>query len=217
MRIEVDHHRRTNRETLAEALRIEEQIGFGIIGKAAWEVTRREIIHPEVEGLENFATFRKHLIDGGTGIIYLKDPLSKIAIPLAAGVVEKHVTSLDHVGVFVSRRQVDWHQGAHLPNLAQHLLLESIWGTYPGIKMFRVVQEKDRETYPDWAEYNDNSYEQAGDFAEIAGDVMVVTPEGERTPNGLGEAKIGFAAHYLGKPEKPPWQCQLPYLKELPG
>lgn len=189
-----ERHRRTNRETLAQAFEIEQQIACKAIGKVAWEVTRERIVHPEVEGLENFAIFRKHLENGGTGILYLKDPLKKTAIPLAAAVVESQITSLDHLGVFVSRRQVDWRQGKHLPNFTQHLLLESIWGTYPGVTMIRLVQPKDRGIYPDWAGFNDESYKRAEKFAKTPGNIMVVTPEGERNPNGLGEAQIGFAA-----------------------
>jgi hypothetical protein len=192
MKIEVDHHRRTNIETLAQAFSLEQQLVGGAIGKALWEITRREIVHPEIEGAENFAIFRKHLENGGTGILYLKDPTEKITVPLAASAVESNLTSLDHAGVLVSRRQVDLSIG--VPNLIQHLLLESWWGVSPGITIIPVVQKKDRERYPDWAEYNEKAYNRASVFAETPGNIMVVTPEGERSPHGLGEAQMGFVA-----------------------
>jgi len=59
--------------------------------------------------------------------------------------------------------------------------------------MIRVVQEKDRERYPDWAEYNDKAFRRAADFIKTPGNVFIITPEGERNPNGLGEAQAGFA------------------------
>jgi hypothetical protein len=194
MRIEVDHHRCTNRETLAQAFSLEKQLAGGAIGKVLWDFTRREIVHPEAEGLENFATFRKHLENGGTGILYLKDPTEKITVPLAASAAEANLVPLDRLGLFVSRRQVDWHQGKHVPNYIQHLLLESFWGNYPGVTMIRLVQPKDRDIYTDWAKYNPEAYARAEAFAKTPGNIMVVTPEGERNPNGLGKAQIGFAA-----------------------
>lgn len=163
-------------------------------GKAIWEYTRKNIVHPEIEGEANFAIAKAHLEAGGSIIAYLKDPLKKTAVPLAASAIESNLASIDHLGVFVSRRQVDWHMGKHYPNLIQHLLLESFWGNYPGVTMIRVVQEKDRESYPDWAQFNDKAYQRAAAFAKTPGNIFVVTPEGERNPNGLGEAQIGFVA-----------------------
>lgn len=113
---------------------------------------------------------------------------------MAASAVEANLVPLDRLGLFVSRRQVDWHQGKHVPNYIQHLLIESFWGNYPGVTIIRVVQEKDRETYPDWVKYNDEAIKKAEAFAKTRGNIMVVTPEGERNPNGLGKAQIGFAA-----------------------
>lgn len=191
-RIEVDHRRKTNRETLAEALSIEKQIACGAIGKAAWEFTRREIVHPEIEGAENFAIARAHLQAGGSILAYLKDPNDKRGTPLGGVAIEKSLTSLDHAGVLVSRRQVDSNIG--VPNLIQHLLLESFWGVSPGITMIPVVQEKDRVRYPDWADFNNKAVAKAEEFVTIPGNVLGVTPEGERNPDGLGEANIGFVA-----------------------
>lgn len=194
MRIEVDHHRRTNRETLAQAFALEKQLASGVIGKSAWEFTRERIVHPEVEGIENFAIARAHLEAGGSIIIYLNDPIEKKGVPLVASAIEDNLTPLNHTGVFVSRRQVDWRQGKHVPNYIQHLLLETFWGEYPGVTMIRIVQEKDREKYPDWAEFNNKAYKRGGKFATTQKNVFAITPTGERNPNGLGEAHIGFAA-----------------------
>jgi hypothetical protein len=166
----------------------------GVIGRAAWEFTRREIVHPEIEGAENFAIAKTHLKAGGSILLYLKDPTKKITVPLAASAVETELAPLDRLGLFVSRRQVDWRQGNHLPNIAQHLLLETFWGQYPGVTMIRVVQEKDRGKYPDWAKYNPEAYARAKAFLKTPGNIFVVTPEGERHPEGFGEAQIGFAA-----------------------
>ena len=184
---------RTNRETLSLALSLEKQIVGAAMGKATWEIARKTL-HPEVEGVENFAIARAHLRAGGSIIIYLNDPTEKTGVPLVANAIETNLVSLDHAGVFVSRRQVDWRQGKHIPNYAQHLLLESFWGEYPGVTMIRTVQEKDRWRYPDWAEFNAKGYKRAEKLATTKGNAFAITPTAERNPNGLTKAHIGFAA-----------------------
>jgi hypothetical protein len=189
MRIEVDHSKPA---TIAQAFSLEKQIAGTVMGKATWEIARKAL-HPEVEGVENFAIARAKLKAGKSMLLYLKDPLDKKATPLGGAAVESNLEALDHAGLFVSRRQVDWHQGNHVPNYMQHLFLESFWGNYPGITMIRVVQPKDRDRYPDWAEYNDEAYKRAAAFLKTPGNVFIITPEGERNPDGLGEAQAGFA------------------------
>jgi hypothetical protein len=191
MRLEaLDHHRRTNRQTLAQTFSLEQQLTGGIIGAAGWAIARR-VLRPQVEGIENFTAAKKHLTEDGSVLIYANDPLEKKSVPATAVVVEKHLAPISHVGVFVSRRQVDKNLG--IPNRIQHYLLMDIFAISPGITMIPIVQEKDREKYPDWAEFNAKAEKRMQEFANTPGNVSVITPGGERTPK-LQTAKIGFAA-----------------------
>jgi len=77
-----------------------------LIGATSWAITRR-VLHPQAEGIENFAISRRHLIEGGSVLIYANDPLEKKSVPATAIAVEDHLISINHLVVFVSRRQVD--------------------------------------------------------------------------------------------------------------
>jgi hypothetical protein len=197
MRIEVNHHMPT---TLAQAFSIEQQIAGGIIGAASWKIAR-QALKPQVEGAEHFTVAKKHLAENGSVILYANDPLEKKSVPATAKVVEDHLTSLDHLAVFVSRRQVDKKLG--LPNRLQHYFLIDLWGISPGVKMIPITQKKDRERYLDWAEFNAAAEKTANEFvnAPRGGNVFMVTPGGERSPQ-LQKAKIGFAALFRATKEK---------------
>ena len=67
------------------------------------------------------------------------------------------------------------------------------WAKSPGVTMIPIVQEKDRWRYPDWVEFNTAAEAEGKELAKTSGNVIVITPGGERTPK-LQEAKIGFAA-----------------------
>lgn len=161
-----------------------------IIGAATWELARK-IVHPEIEGAENFAIAREHLQNGGSIIVYSNDPLKKTEIPLVGVAIEANLTSIDHLGAFVSRRQVDKSIG--LPNRIQHIILIDKWGKYPGVTMIPVVQPIDRERYSDWVEFNDSAIGIAKVFSKIPGNVFVITPEGHRSKTGLLEGEVGLA------------------------
>jgi 1-acyl-sn-glycerol-3-phosphate acyltransferase len=161
-----------------------------IIGAATWELVHK-IVHPEIEGKDNFTLAREHLQRGGSLIIYANDPLKKTDIPLLGIAIETNLTSIDRLGVFVSRRQVD--QSIGIPNRIQHFILMDKWAKHPGVTMIRVVQPKDRERYPDWAQFNNTAFEEAKAFAKISGNVFTITPEGQRSKTGLLEAEIGLA------------------------
>lgn len=165
------------------------------MGQATWELTRK-IVHPEIEGAENFAIAREHLQNGGTIIVYSNDPLKKTEIPLVGVTIESHLTSIDHLAGFISRRQVD--QSIGIPNKIQHLILMDIWARYPGVRMIPVVQPKDRGRYPDWEEFNAAAYEEAKTFANTPGNVFAITPEGQRSASGLLEALPGLAVLFRG-------------------
>ncbi len=160
-----------------------------IMGHATWELTRK-IVHPEIEGTENFAIAKEHLRNGGSILAYSNDPLKKTEIPLVGIAIESHLTSIDHLAGFISRRQVD--QSIGIPNKLQHLILMDLWARYPGVRMIPVVQPKDRGRYPDWEEFNTKAYEEARAFANSAGNVFGITPEGQRSPTLL-EAEAGLA------------------------
>lgn len=163
-----------------------------LIGQATWEITRKAL-HPEIEGKDNFAIAKQHLENGGSILAYADDPSTKAGVPLIGLAIESQLTSIHQLGVFVSRRQVDWRMGYHVPNFAQHIILENLWGKTPGVKMIRIVQEKDRASYPDWVEYNDAAVEEAKDFLKTPGNVFAITPGATRSPV-LIEAKPGVAA-----------------------
>jgi len=167
-----------------------------MIGNATWEIARR-VVHPEVEGVQNFAIAREHLKAGGSIIIYANHRNGKMDTPLVGSVIEDHLTPLNHLGVFVSRRHVDStiKLPKGLPNRIQHYLLVDKWGKSPGVTMIPIVQPKDRDRYKkDWVEFNDEALNTALEFVKTPGNVFVVTPEGERGEHELKKAGVGFAA-----------------------
>jgi hypothetical protein len=175
---------------LPEIMSERERQPQSIIGAASWAITRG-ILHPQVEGIENFAIAKRHLVEDGSVLIYANDPREKKSVPATAIAVEDHLVSINHLVVFVSRRQVDSNLG--LPNKAQHYFLMNKWAKSPGVIMIPIVQKKDRWRYPDWVEFNAAAEEEGQECANTSGNVVVITPGGERTPQ-LQEAKIGFAA-----------------------
>lgn len=163
-----------------------------LMGQATWELTRK-IVHPEIEGAENFAIAKEHLRNGGTVLAYSNDPLKKTEIPIVGIAIETHLTSIDHLGGFISRRQVDTSIG--IPNKIQNFILMDIWAKYPGVKMIPIVQPKDRGRYPDWEKFNEEAFEEGKAHLRKPGNVFGITPEGQRSPTLL-EAEAGLAVMF---------------------
>jgi len=163
-----------------------------MIGAATWEFARR-IVHPEVEGKQNFEIARRHLEAGGSVIMYPNHRPGKMDTPLVGAAIEDNDIPLDRSGVFVSRRHVDSRIG--LPNRIQHYLLVDKWSKYPGVTMIPIVQPKDRGKYKeDWDEFNQDARDKAETFVKTPGNVFIITPEGERSEHELKEAEVGLAA-----------------------
>ena len=168
-----------------------------IIGQATWETARR-LVHPEIEGIHNLEIIGAHLENGGTAIGYANHRLDLLGLRdlLEAGTaVEDHIKpSPHHAGVVVSRWHTDPRNGI-FARIKHYFLIEK-WPESPGIMMFPVVQDKDKDNVlysADWREFNDNAYNQAEEFASLPGHMLLITPEGERGSE-LQEAEVGVAA-----------------------
>nr|MBI5455483.1 hypothetical protein [Candidatus Levybacteria bacterium] len=160
------------------------------IGNAAWEIARI-VAHPEVEGKENFAILKRHLDEGGSGIIYINHLPGKLDTPRVGTAAQDCGIPLDRTGIFVSRRHTDPDLG--LTNKIQHYLLIDKWPQSLGITPIRLTQTKDRGRYPDWKEFNDEAVQKAVEFTTTPGNVLVIAPEGMRSKDKLKEAEAGLA------------------------
>lgn len=160
------------------------------IGNATWEIAR-VIAHPEVEGKQNFGILKKHLDEGGSGIIYINHLPGKLDTPRVGTAAQDCDIPLNRAGIFASRRHTDPSLG--IVNKIQHYLLIDKWPQSPGITPIRLTQTKDRNLYDDWKEFNDEAFERAKEFVRTPGNVFVIAPEGERSKNQLKEAESGLA------------------------
>ncbi len=143
-----------------------------LIGTTSWAITRR-VLRPQVKGIENFTILKEHLAQGGSGLGYANDPLEKRSVPATAIAIEDYLAPINHLVVFVSRRQVDSNIG--WPNRIQHYFLMDKWAKSPGVTMIPIVQKKDRWRYTDWVEFNAAAEEEAREFANTSGSVIVIT------------------------------------------
>lgn len=161
-----------------------------IIGNVSWEIARM-VAHPEAEGKENFEILRKHLEEGGSGLIYANHLPGKLDVPRLGTAAQDCHIPLERAGIFVSRRHTDSSLG--LVNKIQHYLLIDKWPQSLGVTPIRLTQSKDRDRYDDWQEFNDEAFKRVVEFVRTPGNVFVIAPEGTRSKDKLREAEAGLA------------------------
>lgn len=113
MRLEaIDHHRKTNRQTLAQAADLGKQIASQLGGKAVWEIGRQALQYELIDPHNYLADVRNILSPSdpeqkpagvmvGINHITMKDP------PLAIELISDHIAPLDRVVAVSALKYID--------------------------------------------------------------------------------------------------------------
>lgn len=136
-----------------------------------------ENVHRVVYGKKNLKAARTHLANGGS-LMVEADHIAKLDAILFARVLQEYLTPLDHVSAIVSRRHFDPKRG---PISFVQSRLGPDWEEIYGATLLQAVQEKDRNDYQDWAEFNGRMALKAAKKLRKPGNVVFITPEGTRS------------------------------------
>ncbi len=157
-----------------------------LVGAGLWELSR--ILLPEVQGQNNLQTAKEHLTQGSV-LLYSNhyhdfDPFS------LGRVIDSHLTPLEHVDILTSRRHLDSQRGP--VNRLQNFLVDKMKAE-KGFNPILVVQNYDKEKYPDAEEFNKRALVEAVRDLRLPGRILSIAPEGTRSrTGGLLEAQEGL-------------------------
>jgi hypothetical protein len=175
----VDHRRRTNRETLAEALSLEQQIAEQIrlslareSGEFALKHIGAEIIHPE-----RLDTIRK-ILETKSVIWYSNHHGKADAIPQIDAISQ--VIPLNKLVAVVGMKQMD-DRG---PLQKVQGTLFNVWADAYGARIIPLITDGDkRYSEEEKAEFNRKSLDAIREILSVPGNVLLLNPEGTRSHN----------------------------------
>lgn len=152
-----------------------------------WANTHIPLI--ETKGLENAAEIKEHL-KNGTAIFYFNH--SSLLDPgMILRTIHENFQDLKKVGFFTSQRHLDETRGFLSKLIRRSMTTPSITR---GFELLPVVQDKDKDKYPDWEKINTASVNRAIEIVtEIPGGILAMAPIGTRSET-LIEAKTGMIA-----------------------
>jgi len=177
LNIEVDHRKRTNRETFAEALRIEKQLTEQIklslareSGEFALKHVGAEIIHPE-----RLDAIRETLKT--KSVIWYSNHHGKAdAIPQIDAISQ--VIPIDRLVTVVGMKQMD-NRG---PLQRVQGSLFNVWADAYGARIIPLITDGDkRYSEEEKAEFNKKSLDSIREILAVPGNVLLLDPEGTRS------------------------------------
>lgn len=147
------------------------------------------LIRLEVEGEENLAQADEHLKEGS--LLPYINHVSAIDPGLGLKVLLENLKNLSNKpAVFASQKHLDQKRG--LINSAHSLIIR---GTAMArkLELLPVVQEYDRNFYPNYVEINRSSLMKGIEIIRSRGGILLIAPEGTRSKTGaLLEANEGI-------------------------
>ncbi|MDO8657428.1 MAG: 1-acyl-sn-glycerol-3-phosphate acyltransferase [Candidatus Levybacteria bacterium] len=157
-------------------------------GEFFWWVNTH-IPRVETKGLENVPEIKEHL-KNGTAILYFNH--SSLFDPgMILRTIHEHFGDLKKVGFFTSQRHLDETNGFFSKIKSRSMTTPSITR---GFELLPVVQDKDKNKYPDWEKINTASVNRAIEIlTEVPGGILAMAPTGTRSET-LIEAKPGAIA-----------------------
>src|ERR1035437_1994940 len=113
MRIEtIDHHRKTNLQTLAKAASLEKQLAMQFGGELVWEIGRLALQYELVDPNNYLADTRNLLFPSDpeqkpVGVLVGLNHITMADPPLVLKLINDHIVSLDHVVAIAAKKYLD--------------------------------------------------------------------------------------------------------------
>jgi hypothetical protein len=195
MRLEIDHHRRTNRKTLAEAFSLEKQIGSQLGGKLVWEIGRQALQYELVDPNNYLAEVRNLLFpmdpeQKRVGVLVGLNHITMADPPLVLELIHDHIAPLDHVVAISAKKYLDKKR---FPGMLI-APISSMASDYKGFRIEPIVHDRPGEVeyyleHPETINghspliYNGKALVNVGNELKNAG-IIVIAPEAHRSETG---------------------------------
>jgi 1-acyl-sn-glycerol-3-phosphate acyltransferase len=191
----IEHHRRTNKETLVEALSIEQHFATKLGGKAVWEIGRQALQYELVDP-NNYLADVRNLVSPiapeqkPVGVLVGLNHITMADPALVLELIHDHIAPLDQVVAISAKKYLDKKRfpGMIIAPIA------SMASSYKGFRIEPVVHDRpgEEEYYLEHPEaidrhspliYNGKALVKAGNELENA-KIIVLAPEAHRSDTG---------------------------------